>query len=90
MCIVIRQPNLHPLPPATPPPQYIYCNEPCWICCMLTVENYEKGEVREIEEQVEAITTDANAIHMQVNVGSKIRNLMAYATKKFKVCNNRT
>ena len=48
------------------------------------MENYEKGEVREIEDDV-TLETDENALHMKVNQGSKIRNLIGYAMKKFKV-----
>lgn len=48
------------------------------------MENYVKGEVREVEESP-AFSLGTNDVHMRVAAGSKIRNLMGYAMKKIKV-----
>ena len=55
------------------------------FCSYIAVENYEKGEVREIDEEDNSLVTDENAFHMKVAHGSKIRNLMGYAMKRMKV-----
>lgn len=48
------------------------------------MENYEKGEVVEVEEPP-VFTLADNDVHMKVSGGSKIRNVMGYAMKKIKV-----
>jgi len=50
-----------------------------------TVENYEKGEVKELEDHVNMQCLLENAVHMNVNAGSKIHNLMRFAAKKMNV-----
>ena len=50
-----------------------------------TVENYEKGEVKELEDHVKMQCVLENAIHMNVNTGSKIPNLMNFAERKMNV-----
>ena len=52
------------------------------MCC--SMENYKKGEVRELEDCTR-LQMSESAVHMKVNYGSKIRNLMGYAIKKMKV-----
>ncbi|XP_053386134.1 ribonuclease P protein subunit p25-like [Mercenaria mercenaria] len=47
------------------------------------MENYEKGEVQEVEEPP-VFTLGNKDVHMRVAAGSKIRNLMGYAMKKIK------
>ena len=51
------------------------------------VENYEKGEVKETEQDWSSLGLDfhSSVVHMRVSGGSKIRNLMGYAMKKMKV-----
>lgn len=48
------------------------------------MENYEKGEVIEVDEPPVFSLAD-NDITMRVSGGSKIRNVMGYAMKKIKV-----
>jgi len=48
------------------------------------MENYSKGEVREIEMTSVFVLDDA-AVEMKVNANSKIRNLLGYSMKKIKV-----
>jgi len=48
------------------------------------VEHYEKGAVEVLSDSCSLKMTD-DAVHMRVQDGSKIRNLMAYAFKKIKV-----
>jgi len=50
-----------------------------------TVENYEKGEVKELEDHVKMQCVLENAVRMNVNAGSKIQNLMKFAEKKMNV-----
>ena len=50
-----------------------------------TVENYEKGEVKELEDHVKMQCVQPNAIHMNVTAGSKIPNVMRYAERKMNV-----
>ena len=50
-----------------------------------TVENYEKGEVKELEDHVKMPCLQENAIHMNVNTGSKIHNVMKFAERKMNV-----
>ncbi len=50
------------------------------------VENYRRGDVQEVKDCVRLKMSDS-AVHMKVNYGSKIRNLMGYAMKKMKVGN---
>lgn len=47
------------------------------------MENYSKGEVKEVEE-APVFSLGSKDVHMRVNSGSKIRNLMGYAMKKIK------
>ena len=65
-----------------------------------TMENYIKKATsteKEIEDAVnnarleldESLALDANIIHMNVKLGSKVANLMAFANSKFEVCTNR-
>jgi len=49
------------------------------------VENYEKGEVKELEDHVQMQCLHENAIHMNVNTGSKIHNVMKFAERKMNV-----
>ena len=49
------------------------------------VENYEKGEVKELEDHVNMKCVLENAVRMNVNAGSKIHNLMKFAEKKMNV-----
>ena len=51
---------------------------------VLVVDNYEKGEVKQLEHVLPEWFSQ-EALYMQVNAGSKIRNLMTFAMKKFKV-----
>lgn len=46
------------------------------------MENYEKGEVKELEDHVKMQCVLENAVRMNVNAGSKIQNLMKFAEKK--------
>lgn len=46
------------------------------------MENYEKGEVKELEDHVNMQCVLENAVRMNVNAGSKIHNLMRFAEKK--------
>lgn len=46
------------------------------------MENYEKGEVKELEDHVNMQCVLENAVRMNVNAGSKIHNLMKFAEKK--------
>lgn len=48
------------------------------------MENYEKGEVKELEDVLPA-WFPSSAVCMKVNTGSKIRNLMSFALNKMKV-----
>ena len=48
------------------------------------MENYDKGEVKEVEEPP-VFPLDETGIQMRVTGGSKIRNLMGFAMKKIKV-----
>jgi hypothetical protein len=48
------------------------------------MENYLKGEVREVE-MPDMFSLGKKDVHMKVAAGSKIRNLMGYAMKKIKV-----
>jgi len=50
------------------------------------MENYEKGEVKTVEDDLSSLGLDfhASVIHMKVSSGSKIKNLMGYALKKYK------
>ena len=48
------------------------------------MENYEKGEVKEVEDSP-VFSLDSNDIMMRVAAGSKIHNLMGYAMKRIKV-----
>ena len=50
----------------------------------ILVENYVKGEEREVEDKVD-LPFHENVIHMKVASGSKIRNVMGYAMKQMKV-----
>lgn len=50
-----------------------------------TVENYEKGEVKELEDHVNMQCVLETAVRMNVNAGSKIHNLMKFAEKKMNV-----
>merc|ERR1711988_1201612 len=52
----------------------------------IKMENYEKGEVKMIEDDLSSLGLDfhASVIHMKVSSGSKIKNLMGYALKKYK------
>jgi len=52
---------------------------------MCTVENYEKGEVKELEDHVKMQCVLEDAVRMNVNAGSKIPNLMRFAEKKMNV-----
>lgn len=49
------------------------------------MEHYEKGDVKELEDHVHMQCVLDNAIHMKVNAGSKIHNLMKFAEKKMNV-----
>ena len=49
------------------------------------MDQYEKGETKELECEDLKLPLVDNVIHMRVNHGSKIRNLMGYAIKKMKV-----
>jgi len=49
------------------------------------VEHYEKGEIKELEDRVKMKCILENAVHMNVNAGSKIFNLMKFAEKKMNV-----
>jgi uncharacterized membrane protein (Fun14 family) len=53
-------------------------------CVVVSVDNYEKGEVKELEDVLPS-WFNQQAISMKVNAGSKIRNLMTYALKKINV-----
>ena len=48
------------------------------------MENYEKGQVVEVEEPPVFALADSD-VHMRVSGGSKIRNVMGFAMKKVKV-----
>ena len=50
----------------------------------LTMENYTKGEVKEVEEPP-VFSLDETGIQMRVTGGSKLKNLMGFAMKKIKV-----
>ena len=52
---------------------------------LFTVEHYTKGFVRDIEDINPYLESYPDAIHMKVQNGSKIKNLMGYAMKKLKV-----
>ena len=60
----------------------------CSYCVCLNVyyrmENYEKGQVVEVEEPPVFALADSD-VHMRVSGGSKIRNVMGFAMKKVKV-----
>lgn len=50
------------------------------------MEHYTKGEVSPLEEIEEpCFKLHEHAVHMTVNYGSKIRNLMGFALKKMQV-----
>ena len=49
------------------------------------VENYEKGEVKELEIKNPRLPFHPSCVHMKVNNGSKIKNLMGFAMSKLKV-----
>lgn len=49
------------------------------------MENYEKGEVKELGDHVNMQCVLENAVLMNVNAGSKIHNLMKFAEKKMNV-----
>ena len=48
------------------------------------MENYNKGEVKEVEEPP-VFPLYETGVQMRVTGGSKIRNLMGFAMKKIKV-----
>ena len=50
------------------------------------MENYTKGEVKEVEEPP-VFSLDETGIQMRVTGGSKLKNLMGFAMKKIKVSN---
>ncbi|ELU16798.1 hypothetical protein CAPTEDRAFT_38823, partial [Capitella teleta] len=47
------------------------------------MENYTKGEVKELED-VPCLPFHESVVHMKVNYGSKMKNILGYATKKIK------
>ena len=48
------------------------------------MEYYEKGDVVEITDNI-PLNFSETCLHMKVGYGSKIKNLIGYALKKFKV-----
>lgn len=50
------------------------------------MENYEKGEVQELEDK-STLTISESTLRMHVNSGSKIKNLMGFAMNKMKASN---
>ncbi|XP_046367841.2 ribonuclease P protein subunit p25-like protein [Haliotis rufescens] len=48
------------------------------------MENYVKGETREVEEPAPFSALHDNVVEMRVSAGSKIRNIMGYAIKRMK------
>ncbi|XP_067649379.1 ribonuclease P protein subunit p25-like protein isoform X2 [Haliotis asinina] len=50
----------------------------------MTMENYVKGETREVDEPSPFSALDDNVVEMRVSAGSKIRNIMGYAIKRMK------
>ena len=55
------------------------------VITYVAVEHYEKGEVKEMEIAENTLSFHSTCIHMKVNNGSKIKNLMGFAISKMKV-----
>ena len=53
------------------------------------MENYTKGEVKEVEE-APIFPLDKTGVQMRVTGGSKLKNLMGFAMKKIKVRSSTT
>ncbi|CAH1790383.1 unnamed protein product [Owenia fusiformis] len=65
------------------PSNSIVCTKFTFNVKNLDMNNYIKGETKEVMPEY-GLQMDPSVVHMRVNSGSKIRNLMTYAIKKIK------